>query len=116
MTRGEQSAKQTMYAEAMKMAERLESGNGADVAEIGRALAFLIRMLEAAVTTEFVTHAELPTLLAAHRQGCPVYQAHAQRKPIRISLGPVSWQGSLSLVGCTALAFVFFVGKGKGWW
>lgn len=121
MAHGEQTAKSKMYQEALKMAEAIENGSANDPSVTNRALAYVIRMLEGAVTTDFVTADDVDKMLGAYRQSCPVYQSfvsaqNTKGKKMTFSIGPLTWSGAFSHVTIVAMVILFFVGKGKGWW
>ena len=80
MSGGEQSAKQMLYAEAEKQAERLENGAGSDPAELAKGIAMAIRLLKPLYTFEFVTPGELTRRLAEYRVSCPVHAKHLERE------------------------------------
>ncbi len=120
MSEGENHARQALYDELELAAKDLTNGSADNPEKIGHAVGLLIRALRPIFEETFVTERGLEIRLGAFRADCPVHSEYVRKlrnsEKFRFALGPVSWQGTLSMIACVALAFVFFVGKGKGWW
>lgn len=113
MTGGNNHAKQILIDEALGLAKKLENGSAGDIEVIGRAVSKTIRMTTAMFENNFRTEEECD-------------KKHAKmgsRKPSRIKLGPVEFEGQISAAVIShavpvlcLLGVGFMIGKDLGWW
>jgi hypothetical protein len=106
--------KRQLLMEADEMINHLQSGDATDV-DRNKAIAYLIRLLKGFIQTEFVTAMDLEKHFKAHTSTCPAHK-NARNPDIKFALGPVTVHGALSNAAIAGLTFLFFIGKGKGWW
>ena len=119
MSGGENTAKSLLYEEAKKIAERLSNGDGSDIREVAKGVAFVIQMLKPLYDPEFVTTSQQEKRLKEFRRDCPVHMGYVQRRDAMNQLGFSAW-GTLLMPalrdGAIVVAIVVLVaGKLKGW-
>lgn len=116
MAAGESTAKETLYDEVEVLANKLDGSAEINVKDVGKGMAFLIRMFKPLYMATLVTESDLEMKLLTHENNCPALRECMNRRQRRFSIGPFSFYGALSNVSIAFFIFLFLVGKGKAWW
>jgi len=113
----EKIAIKALLKEARKLSESLSNdGEEVTIEHIGNAVGIILILLAPMAVANYVTYEDLEKKLVLFRDECPVHQKWAEGKTAKFRIGPATFPMPTTSFGIAVMVFLYFVGKGNGWW
>ncbi len=113
MAHGGTHAKEMVIEEVTVLIESLNNGHAGDAKVQGKALMMVLKMIVPLYMAPLVTAEEMESFVTKTMN--EVCNAE-EYKSTALSLGPIKWEGPISIIGLGVLVFLFMVGKSHNFW